>query len=298
MDSPGKSVDDIVRQVGDALSRLPDPSSLQTQQEFMEAGVEAMDSLLTLGKITVCLQRPSGRGYTKRHAPIVGLMVRMVKLFEGILDQVVKRRSELAEVFVRPFFEAHIKFEYLIRSGRKSAQSFIKTSFRSEKEMLSYLNQIKKARSLLPIETRIRKSILNHLDLADMTQAELLSQKTWDIDGKSMRALLRDLKKDLHYAFGFGSSSHAVHGTWYDVWVHHLQKVDGRYYAEVRYGSADPKYLTSPTIFLCDSLLLFLSYFRLDKMHILHEQIETIEDYIRAFSAVWEERLAQQSNAT
>jgi hypothetical protein len=127
MDSSVKSVNDILRQVGDTLRQLPSPSLLQTQQEFMEAGVEVMDCLLTIGKITVCLQRPNGRGYTKRHAPILGLMVRMVKLFEGIIDQVLKHRSELAEVFVRPLFETHVSFLLFLSSFRLDKRRILRT---------------------------------------------------------------------------------------------------------------------------------------------------------------------------
>lgn len=137
------SADDFVKQVVEQICKLPDPQTLSERTEFMTAGVHAMDCLLKLGKIAVCLQRPKRPGYAKRHAPLIGLMVRMVKLFEGLLDQIVRDKGELGAVFMRPLHEAHIKFEYLLRSGPQSVRSFFITSFRPEKEMLAHLNSIK-----------------------------------------------------------------------------------------------------------------------------------------------------------
>lgn len=291
-------VDNVVEEVGKALHRLPDPLSLRNRGEFMTAGVDAMNSLLTLGKIAVCLQTPTGRGYTRRHAPLVGLIVRMVKLFEGILDQTVKDRGDLAGVFLRPLYEAHIKFEYLMRSGPQSAKSFIITSFRPEKEMLVHLNSLKKQRPLQPIETRIRRSILNHLKLVGLTQKQLLSQTTWDIDGKNMRSLLQALQRDLEYSFSFGSSSHFVHGTWYDLWVYHLQRQKGRYHPDARYTRPDPRYLISPTLILANSLTLFIRHFRLDPKGVLRQSIEAVWSYIGILNDALETVLAQEGSAT
>ena len=291
-------VDNVVEQVGEALRRLPDPHSLRDRGEFMTAGVDAMNSLLTLGKVAVCLQRPTGRGYTRRHAPLVGLVVRMVKLFEGILDQTVKDRGELAGVFIRPLYEAHIKFEYLMRSGPQSAKSFIITSFRPEKEMLVHLNSLKKQRPLQPIETRMRRSILNHLKLVGLTQKQLFSQTRWDIDGKNMRSLLQVLHRDLEYSFSFGSSSHFVHGTWYDLWVYHLQRQKGRYHPDVRYTRPDPRYLISSTLILTNSLTLFIRHFRVDPKGVLRQLIEAVWAYIGVFNDALETVLAQEGSAT
>ena len=139
-DDPEALLDLVARKMT-SLGQLPDPANLVNETAFMAAGVEAMDIVLTLGKVAVSLPRSNGRGYTRRHAPLVGLAVRMVKLFEGYLSQVVAHRRELAIVFQRPFYESHIKLQYLLRTGRASARSFLHTSFRPEKEMLVYAEE-------------------------------------------------------------------------------------------------------------------------------------------------------------
>lgn len=198
------------------------------------------------------------------------------------------------EVFSRPLYEAHIKLEYLLRTDRKSAKSFIATSFRAEKEILAFLNDVKAKRVLVPIEVRIRRSILRNLRLVGISQAELFAQKRWDVDGRNMRSLLNFLKRDLEYSFGFGASSHAVHGSWFDLWIHHLQKIDGRFYPEIRFGPTDPRYLTPPSKLLTDSLRAFLRYFGLDRTGMLEETISVLADYFRAFDGAWERTIARE----
>jgi hypothetical protein len=282
-----EDVDDLFAEIVEKISKLPNPHALQGHDEFMTAGVDAMDSLLSLGKLSVCLRRPKARGYSRRHAPIVGLMVRMIKLFEGILTEIVEHRSELAEVFNRPLYEAHVKLEYLIRSPRESVVSFMKTGFRAEKEMLAFLNEVKTKRRLIPIEVRMRRSILNHVRLAGMSQAELRTQKTWEL---SMRSLLTFLKRDREYSFRFGVSSHALHGTWPDLWLHHLQRIDGRFQPEIRYGPADPRYIGPPGVLLTESLRSFLRYFRLDRTSAVLEAVGKLDDYFKSFGRAWEQR--------
>lgn len=256
--------EDDLEELRNIVDGFRDSSALTTQDEFMTAGVQAMSVLLALGKLSVSLPRSTGRGYTRRHAPIVGLMVRMVKLYEGYLDQMVNQRRELMNVYLRPLYEAQIKLEYLIRSGRPSAKSFIETSFRPEKEVLGYLNGLKAKRPLLPIERRMLDAIRRHLRRAGITQKELLARKQWNLDGKDMRSLLRHLNRDLQYAFVFGMSSHSVHGTWFDLWLNHLSKDATGFHADITYGTPEPRHLGPSAVIVGESLILFLRYFRLD----------------------------------
>ena len=253
-----------------------------------------MKLLLVLGKLSVSLPRPTVRGYTKRHAPILGLMVRMVKLYEGCLDQMVNLRRELMNVYMRPLYEAHIKLEYLIRSGRQSAKSFIETSFKADKDVLVHLNGLKAKRPLVPIERRMRDSIVRRLRQAGITQRRLLACKQWKIDGKSMRDLLKHLNRNLDYAFRFGASSHAVHGTWYDLWVNHLSKDTTGFHADVTYGPPEPRHLGPPSLMLGESLLLFVRHFRLDRSNRVSPLVIGTVDYFRRLNRAWERQLIRR----
>ena len=286
---------DELTQIGRELRALPEPPALGGRDDFMEAGVRAMSLLLAIGKLSVSLPRSTGRGYTRRHAPIVGLMVRMVKLYEGYLDQMVSRRRELMTVYQRPLYEAHVKLAYLIRSGKESARSFIETSFRSEKEILEHLNSLKAKRQLVPIERRMRDSVRRHLRRVGVTQEQLLARKQWNIDGKDMRSLLKCLGRDLQYAFVFGASSHAVHGTWYDLWINHLSKDAAGFHPDITYGSPEPRHLGPPAVILGESLILFLRYFRLDRRNQVRPKIKALIDYFNLLDGVWEQRLIAQS---
>src|SRR5690606_36791127 len=126
------SRDDLVSRIWQFFANAPDFNTLRDNDEFMSATVAGMRRLLALGKVTVSLKRPRGSCYSKCFAPHVGLMVRIIKLYEGLLHEACEQRAELASVFYRPFFEAIATQEYLMRSGPSSARSFIETSYRPE----------------------------------------------------------------------------------------------------------------------------------------------------------------------
>jgi hypothetical protein len=287
---------ELVTRKTTSLRELPDPPTLSDQPAFMSVGVQAMDIILTLGKVAVRAPRPNGRGYTRRHAPLVGLAVRLVKLYEGYLSQLVEHRRELAIVFQRPFYESHIKLQYLIRTGRASARSFLHTSFRPEKEILTYLNGIKRKRRLIPIENRIRNSIIRNIRRVGLSQRALLSTRQWELDGKNMRTMLEFLNKDLHYSFVFGISSHATHGSWYDLWLHHLHHDEKGYHPDVTYGSPDPKYIGPISVMLCEGMSDYLRYFHLDSDRSIRAALKLAEEYVRRLDYEWERRAISEAS--
>lgn len=298
MNNEPAALQELVARKTISLRELPDPSTLPDQAAFMSVGVQAMDIILTLGKASVSVPRPTGRGFTRRHAPLVGLAVRLVKLYEGYLSQLVEHRRELAIVFQRPFYESHVKLQYLMRTARGSARSFLETSFRPEKEILAHLNNIKKTRALIPIEVRIRNSIVRNIRRIGMSQKDLLSRKQWDVDGKKMRDMLTFLKKDLQYSFVFGVSSHATHGSWYDLWLHHLHEDEAGYHPDVTYGSPDPKYLGPVSVMLCETMTAYLRYFDLDRSGTIREALRLAAGYIQRLDHEWERRAIPETGAT
>jgi hypothetical protein len=233
--------------------------------------------------------------HAKRHAPAVGLFVRCTKLVEGALQEICERRVELAEVFMRPFLESAVTLQYLLASDRRSARNFIDVSYRPEREMLDYLKAISRERALMPIEKRMLSSIRRHLREAGITHRELRERTSWKLDGKSMRDLLESLNWGVAYAFGFASSSHAIHPSWCDLIRHHLEREGREYFPDISYDVPDLRTLAPFAIILPGISNRFISHFHLDRMNILRPLIEQFHAYFYELDAAHEEIFSRRS---
>ena len=241
----------------DNLSRSSD---CNTNAEFMEFAVDIMIlclDLLKLGTASAPDAETASKGYTKHRAIIVGHMVRLTKLYEGALIHICRSQYELAAIFFRLILETAIKAEYLIKSKskRKSCRSFILASYKPEKEMLQDLKNEDKKRPLNRIGERIRRKIISRLRGDRISQTELMSNKIWNVDGKNFRDILRDLDRERQYSYGFGNTSHNVHGDWIEIGLYHLNR-EGRYYTpNLNFEDPDPR-LACPLTHICLEILL------------------------------------------
>ncbi len=295
MESETESFDHVVQEIWKFFNERADFSALRGNDAFMEIAVPAMSRLLGLGKIVVSIRRPGGKWYPRRFAPHLGLMVRMLKLYEGILEQTCQQKADLVTVYYRPFLEALVKLEYLMRSGPKSVRSFIETSFRPEKDMLSHLKAVGKRRELTPIEQRMLRSIQSHLRRAGIRQKDLLARKSWDLDGRNMRSLMANMNWDIGYAFGFASSSHWVHASWYDLLVNHLS-VNGREYSpDISYRVPDTRLVAPYSYMLANQLLRFVTYFRLEPQQLLKELLSVIAVFFHDLDAAHEQLISGEA---
>ena len=276
----------------------PPSTDFKTNTEFMKFAVEIMNLCLYLLKTGVALApeaEASRKGYTKHRAIIVGHIVRITKLYEGSIIHICNHQLELATVFLRPIFEAAIKMEYLISSQTKkeSCRSFILTSYRPEKEILQDLNTKAEKRPLTQIEKRMQRKIVSRLKEDGISQTELLNNKTWKIDGKDFRTIMKTLNYDSMYSYGFGNASHYVHGDWYDIDLHHL-KQNGQYYTpNLDFDIPDPRLACSLTGICLRTLLIYLKWNASDPDSLIGALVEKLIALNRALDAAHENTLGE-----
>ena len=245
------------------------PPVFNTNTAYMNFAVEIMNRCLYLLKLGVCASRDAEtarRGYTKHRAIIVGHMVRLTKLYEGVLIHICGRHRELAHLFFRLILETSTRMEYLITSKtkKKTFRSFILASYKPEKEMLQDLKSKAKERSLIPIEKRMMRSILYWLKRDRITQKELFNNTIWNVDGKNFRDIMKMYNPDAMYSYAYGSASNPVHGNWMDINLYHLNQ-DGRYYMpKLSFTDPDPRLTGSLTHICLDSLLKYLKWNKSD----------------------------------
>lgn len=262
----------------------------------MEFLVEAMGRslyLLRIGVATAPSEKIATHGYTKRHAVVVGHMVRLVKLFDGFYLHTAKRQLELAGVMFRLIVETEVRLEYLIRkAGPHSYKSFVLASYRADKESLVDLEVKARGRKLVPIEKRIRGSILKHIRRDGITRTRLLQNKTWELDGKNFRSLMNDLGRSAEYSYSFGSSSRWVHGSWQELYHYHLKKVGSRFLPRLDFGDPDTRTAAPATVICLDTLLLYLKWSKSDPGGSLSQLLNKLLDLVESVDAEHERRLA------
>lgn len=242
------------------LSRVSD---CKTNYDFMTFAVEIMNwciYLLRVGVDPAPYEKTGNKGYTKHRAIIVGHMVRIRKLLCGAQNHISRHELELAALFTRPIFETSIRIEYFINSKakRKTFRSFILASYKPYKETLQDLKARAKKRPLIQIEKRMKRKIVARLTKDGISQTELMNNTTWNVDGKHFRDIMKQLEQESMYSYGFGSPSDFIHGQWYEIDLHHLNR-RGRYYTpNFGFAEPDPRIACALTHICLRTLLIYL----------------------------------------
>lgn len=260
---------DNLDKIDNWLSSAPDPATFQNNDDFMEFTVELMNRCLYVLRVGVSLapnEAVAYKGYSKQRAIIVGHMVRIVKLYEGLLIHISQSQFELAAIFMRLIFETTMRMNYLMKSKsqKKTIRSFVLASYKPEKEILEDLNSKASNRPLVQIEKRIKRKVEARLKQDGISIMELMSNRIWNVDGKDFRKILKDLGIGMTYSYGFGSGSHFIHGDWHEISQHHVER-EGRYYMpKLNYSVPDPR-LACPLTTLClETLLTYLKWSKSD----------------------------------
>lgn len=278
------------------------PPDFGTNTEFIKFAVEIMNRclyLLKTGAASVPDAETAIKRYAKNEAIIVGHMVRITKLYEGFLMHICSHQQELAHIFFRLILETAIRMEYLItsESPKESFQSFILTSYRPEKEMLQDLENNAKQEQLIPIQERMRRSIISWLREDGITHKELLKNKNWNLDGKNFREIMKTFNLDSMYSYGFGLASHQVHGDWLDIAYYHLREEEKQCYTpDLFFTEPDPRLTCSLTHICLDSVLKYLKWNNSDPDNIICHVVEKLCELNLALDAAHESRLSEEYN--
>jgi hypothetical protein len=293
-----QDLEDKMLEIETWVDNAPDPITFHTNDEFMAFIVELMNRCLYLLKLGVTLvptDETSNKGYVKQKAVLVGHMVRIVKLYEGMLIHTSRRQLELATIFTRLIFESTMRLKYLIKSKskRKAVRSFIVASYKPEKEMLTDLKGKASKRPLIQIEKRIRRKVKARAKGDGISLKELMGNKVWNMDGKDFRRILQDIGVDGIYSYGFGNGSHAIHGDWLNISAYDVER-EGHYYTpKLQYTTPDPR-LTCPMTTLCLGILLdYLIWNKSDPYKIVAPTISNLLNLNRAVDAAHENSLGE-----
>jgi len=268
-----------------------------TNDDFMRFAIEVANHcnyLLRFGAFLVSNEYQAEKGLTKHRAIVAGHLVRLGKLYDAFIGHASRREGDICLIFQRLIVETRTRMAYLMKARKDTFRGFVLMAYRPEKEMLEDLSRKASQRHLIPIEKRMLRSVMHHLKEDRVSIHELNANRRWELDGKNFRQLLADIGDGEGYVYGFGMASHWVHGDWFDLKRHHLEKSGGRYKPKFEQHDPDPRVIY-PTIIICLSALIrFIEWNRADRDRAILPTIEKLGTFAQALDLQHEQWLQEK----
>ncbi|MEK7538923.1 MAG: DUF5677 domain-containing protein [Patescibacteria group bacterium] len=191
-----------------------------------------------------------------------GLVIRIVKFMKAIMALLVDKVSEHGEVVMalnRCITESATNLKFFCEKANvEDFEEFIKSSLKPEKEMYAFLQEkIKRRGSILPIETRMLKSITGVFKISGIAETEI--DKLIIPRRKDYKTILTALDMESIYPMLQGIQSHSIHGSWVDLVKHHIEEVDSGFRPTPESVTPDPRLLCPINVFV---LMAVESYIR------------------------------------
>src|ERR1035437_9794945 len=120
------------------------PPPLHKNDDYMTVAMELMNRahfLLRVGISLAPTELQAERGVTRRTAIVLGLLVRIHKLYDALGYHTARKQRDISAIFTRLLVESVSKAEYLMKAKQSSFRSFVLASYKPEKEMLEDLRR-------------------------------------------------------------------------------------------------------------------------------------------------------------
>jgi hypothetical protein len=163
-------------------------------------------------------------GYGRNQAICAGLMVKISKFMLAVIQlSTGDDRGEIVLALNRIIMESAISLEFLVRNADdRFFDQFVDFSLGPERELYDQIQANIAARNgeVWPIEKRLLRSI-EYICTASGVKIQGVQRKHRDW-GENVRQRLKALGKESLYTSVYRMPSHAVHGTWPDLFTGHL----------------------------------------------------------------------------
>ena len=194
----------------------------KSDEDFMEDLVEVANDLRkTLLMLTSII--PDKTIVSTHFAVLLGLMVRIYKLYDSFIFLICEKRMEIALLLVRSLCDSAIDVTYLCENmSDEEFQKFIKSSLVTGKIILEEIEKDKSNGVGDPnMQKRIKESILSDFSISNITPEEV-SHSDKNLFGNTYnRAKKCGLEKT--YNFIFRNLSRSIHGNWSELLHSHLK---------------------------------------------------------------------------
>jgi hypothetical protein len=239
-------------------------------------------------------------GWPRNQAICAGLMIRIAK-FMVVVTQ-LSAKGDRAEVIIalnRSILESAINLEFLVNTDdNKYFDQFVKFSLGPERELYDIIqaNVVARGGEVCPIEQRMLGSI-NDVCGASGFKIEEVDRKYGDWGG-GLRERLKALGKEERYVGMQRLPSHAVHGTWVDLYKNHLEydsKADV-FSPDVEFSWVDERHLGPIAIFVLEATKPYLErfFFTIPESNLLFERIDDLQNRLLEAGAAHERIIAKK----
>jgi len=244
-------------------------------------------------------------GWPRNQAICAGLLVRIAK-FMLVVTQLsaTGNRAEVVSALNRSIMESAINLEFLIRANDdKYFDQFVKFSLGPERELYDLIqaNVAGRKGDVWPIERRMLESI-NDVCSASGVKIEDAARKYGDWGG-GLRERLKALnKKEEQYVSMQRVPSHAVHGTWVDLYKNHLEhnvKADV-YSPDPRFSRVDARLLGPIALLVLEAVKPYVERFflHIPESKLALERIDHLRHRILEADAAHERLIAKRTPAS
>ena len=204
-------------------------------------------------------------GWLRDQAICASLIIRMAKFMLVIVELSAKGdRADVIAALNRSIMESAINLEFLAKAFEDDAfNRFVVSSLGPERELYDWIQANIQARQgeMLPIERRMLNSIDDLCRASGITIDEV-KRNAGDWAG-GLRERLKVLGKESQYVAMVRLSSHAVHGTWVDLYKKHLRQssTENRFTPKSDFSWVDERSLGPVTVLTLEAIKPYLARF-------------------------------------
>lgn len=207
---------------------------------------ETLMVLFVILHVQVSHEKRDNFAFPRDQAICAALLCRITKFMRAVLAM-LSHGDELGEVVLalsRCMAESVINLRYLIhRDDERLYNQFVKLSLSPERELYDVIHKNIEGREgeVLPIETRMLQSIDRLCKSAGVSISDVnLRYSDWD---GGLRKRINALGLNDYYAGIQRVPSHAIHGTWVDLMLHHMDESPEGFVLKLDGTAVDPRLL-------------------------------------------------------
>jgi hypothetical protein len=198
------------------------------QPDYIKGGLSSLEKLKSFASVFYadvaelydCLTRLKNvhrnpTGFSLDDAPILGLLVRIAKLFREVVAYYEKDNAEIIGILERPVIEAATIATYLMQHGPDVLLDYRKCSYKDRLRILRDLEAGSAFYQTKPGQ-RLLKSVREKMQVEGFSVDDFGEQKKnkWRLQGKSFYDIFAEIQHADLYAATYGMMSESIHGSW------------------------------------------------------------------------------------
>jgi Family of unknown function (DUF5677) len=268
-------------------------------QPFADEAVVVLRELLQSVTLVAGIERLNEDGQprtlSRDEAVLAGLMVRCLKLHQGLLQFCTPPRMELFGFLLRGATETAVNLRYLLEHGTPELfEAFVRASLRLDKQLHDRIEArvADRGGTVMPMEHSMLAGIERAFKVAgvELDDVDAADHSAWSPRGAYGRFEATGLKE--LYGPYFGVQSNYVHGNWHELYDHHLTvQPDGGFLPDLSFEEElQPQPLLAAVDVLADAAVRYLQAAAPASVHreTLEDRIASCGERAQLITRAWE----------